>query len=671
MVEAAERIALKLKELPDSPGVYQLKDSRGRILYIGKALSLKSRVPTYFQASARQDLRIRHFVRRIADLDWIIVPSELDALMLESSLVRQFQPPFNTLLKDDKSYPYVKITLNEPFPRVMLTRSYEADKAKYWGPLTSVREVRSAVRFIASLFQLRTCSLELDGKRQYPKPCLDYHLKICSGPCASLISREEYRRLVGFAVEFFNGHYSRVMDELKRRMQESAEQRLYESAARYRDLIAAAEKSIARQRVIGKPGEELDVVGIARSRDRACVLLFVVRDGRVAGDRKFVLKQALDGDGGQDGGRDVLAAFFKLHYANPQSVPSEIVLPYAPSEAELLAQWLARLRASAQANTGAGSERAAAAGAVKLTVPRRGHKRELLEMAMRNAEEHLHTVLLGEAEDFVVSPGQQALAEHLGLAAVPRRIEGYDVACLHGCQATGAMVVFVGGRKAGDEYRTFNIRLKSTPDDYAMLRETLQRRLRRLLADPAWAREVDLIMVDGGKGQLSTAQAVLDEFEASVEFSTQQKERIAELKLISLAKQEETIFHYGLDGAVSELRLPHTDAGLRLLVAVRDEAHRACHAQHVRMRDKAMRLGVLETIPALGPQRRAALIAHFGSVKRLREADASEIAEVKGIGPFLAAHIRRYLDRDIELEEGKAKMKREMRIVRDGRKSRG
>ncbi|HES57885.1 MAG TPA: excinuclease ABC subunit C, partial [Firmicutes bacterium] len=314
----SETIAAKLRELPDSPGVYQLKDKRGRIIYIGKALSLKNRVPTYFHQSAHNDPRISHLVRRIADLDWIVVQSELDALMLESSLVRQWQPMYNTMLKDDKSYPYVKITA-EPFPRVMLTRRYVQDGGRYWGPMTSVAQVRSAVRFIAGLFQLRTCKLTIDGEKKYHKPCLDYHLKLCSAPCVGYIGREEYAKLVGYAQDFFNGNYGRVVDEVKQRMWEASELKQYEAAARYRDLIAAAEKSVARQRVIGRPGENLDVVGLAHSKDRACVLLMPVRDGRLIGDRKFILNHRME----DTEGNDVLAGFIKLHYANPLNVPPE------------------------------------------------------------------------------------------------------------------------------------------------------------------------------------------------------------------------------------------------------------------------------------------------------------------------------------------------------------
>jgi excinuclease ABC subunit C len=684
-MEVPANIMAKLRELPAHPGVYQMKDKRGRIIYIGKALSLKNRVPTYFQAGAENDPRICHLVRKITDLDWIIVPSEIDALMLESSLIRQFKPYYNTFLKDDKSYPYVKIT-SEPFPRVMLTRRYLNDKAKYWGPLTGVREVRSAVRFIAGLFQLRTCKLELDGKQFFPKPCLDYHLKLCSGPCAEYISREDYHTLVGYAVDFFNGHYARVVEELKRRMGEASEQQQYENAARFRDLIAATEKTVARQRVIGKPGENLDVLGLARSTDKACVLVLPVRDGRLVGDRKFVLNCRME----ESPDDDVLAAFIKLHYANPLNVPPELVLPYQPAEAALLAQWLGRLRkqvgeddgstrvpagesihgATAAGNDGQGRP-SSGAPPITLTVPARGHKAELLAIAMRNAEERLHTELLEERDDFVITPGQKALAEHLGLADFPRRIEGYDIANLQGQQATGAMVVFIGGRKASAEYRLFNIRLKATPDDYAMLRETLRRRLARLLTDPAWSTTVDLVMIDGGKGQLSTAKGVLDELLDSPDYSSGQKESISEIKLCSLAKQEELVYHYGDGGEVVELRLGKTDPGLRLLVAVRDEAHRYGNAQHARLREKAARLSVLDTIPGLGPVKRAALLKHFGSVKRLREAEVEEIAGVKGIGPFMAAHVRKYLDLDAQLEVQKTEIKREMRIKRDTRKGRG
>lgn len=676
---ADARIDSKLKGLPDSPGVYQLKDKRGRVIYIGKALNLKNRVSTYFQAGARHDSRIAQLVTRIADLDWIVVPSELDALMLESSLIRQFKPYYNTMLKDDKSYPYVKITVNEPYPRVLLTRRYLNDKAKYWGPLTSVTQVRTAVRFIANLFQLRTCKLELDGKEFMQKPCLDYHLKLCSGPCANYISRAEYRTLVTSAVDFFNGHYGRVRDELAQRMAEASETRQYENAARYRDLLAAVEKSFGRTRVVGKPGENLDVIGLARSQDKACVLILPMRDGRLVGDRKYVLNHRLE-DSAES---DVLAGFIKLHYANPLNVPAEMVLPHEPQDADLLRQWLGRLRYAAERDvngaegetdrnkeaSGATPAKESPTRSIVFTYPQRGHKRELLAIATRNAEERLHTVLLGDSGDFVVTPGQRALAEHLQLAEIPRRIEGYDIANIQGQQATGAMVVFSGGRKAPGEYRLFNIRLKDTPDDYAMLRETLSRRLTRLLTDPKWEAQVDLVLIDGGKGQLSCVRQVIEEMLASPDYSADQRERLEAIKLCSLAKQEEKVYHYGDDSAFIELKLPPTDEGLRLLVAVRDEAHRYGNAQHQRLRDKMLKRGVLDTIPGLGPVKRSMLLTHFGSVKRIREATVEELAEVKGIATYLAEHIRRYLDRDEELEEAKAEIKREMKVRRIRRHS--
>jgi excinuclease ABC subunit C len=708
-------IAAKLRELPDSPGVYQMKDRRGRIIYIGKALSLKNRVPTYFHDSARHDPRISHLVRRIEDVDWIVVPSELDALMLESSLVRQWQPMYNTMLKDDKSYPYVKIT-SEPFPRVMLTRRYVNDGGRYWGPMTSVSQVRSAVRFIAGLFQLRTCKLEIDGEKKYQKPCLDYHLKLCSAPCVEYINREDYATLVGYAQDFFNGNYGRVVAEVKQRMWQASEARQYEAAARYRDLIAAAEKSVARQRVIGKPGENLDVVGLAHSRDKACVLLMPVRDGRLIGDRKFILNQRME----DAAGNDVLSGFIKLHYANPLNVPPEIVLPREPAEAQLLATWLGRLRGQAEAGIEAmktepprsgdvpvaeqpvgtspaptkdgsrdfsrGEEDPATEVAatdregnssrppfrrVSFTYPQRVHKADLLKLALKNAEERLHTELLGVQEDFVITPGQRALAGHLGLAEPPRRVEGYDIANIQGQQATGAMVVFTGGRKDSAEYRLFNIRLKQTPDDYAMLQETLRRRLIRLMTDGKWDREVDVVMIDGGKGQLSAVRQVFDELSDSPDYSSEQKEKFEGIKLVSLAKQEELVYHYGEEDAVEELRLERTDPGLQLLVKLRDEAHRYGNAQHQKMRDKVMRASVLDTIPGLGDARKTALLKHFGSVKRLREADEEELAEVPGIGVHMAAHIRKCLDRDEQLEELKDVKKREMIIKRHGRRSRG
>jgi excinuclease ABC subunit C len=701
-MDVAPRVTAKLRELPEEPGVYQMKDKRGKIIYVGKALNLKNRVTTYFQAGAENDRRIRYLVRKIEDVDWIVVPTELDALMLESSLIRQFKPYYNTSLKDDKSYPYIKITTNEAYPRVMLTRRYLNDGGKYWGPMTNVRQVRSAVRFIAGLFQLRTCKLELDGKKFVQKPCLDYHLKLCSAPCVNYIDREEYRKLVRFAVDFFNGNYGRVVAELKRRMTESAAGKEYEAAARYRDLIAAAEKSFDRTRVIGRPEENMDVIGVARSEARACVLVMPVRDGRLVGDRKYILDHRMEDD------EDVLSNFIKLHYANPLNVPKELVLPWEPTDCDVLQQWLGRLYAQAERETesidravgvaparhsrkkgketegalssssvdGQETEKSGGieegrAGAtptvksntiVKFNVTPKGHKREIVEIAMRNASERLHTDLLESPEEFVISDGQRALFEHLRMLEMPRRVEGYDIANLHGKEATGAMVVSIGGRRAPREYRLFNIRLKQTPDDFAMLRETLIRRLNRLVGDPKWDTDVELIMIDGGKGQLSAAKDAVNALLADPTLSVEQKDKVERIKLCSLAKQEELVYHYAEDGSVEELRLERTDPGLRLLVDLRNEAHRYGNLQHQRLRDKKMKLSVLDTIPGVGEIKTRALLQHFGTVKALREASIEELAQVPGVSVVLAKQVRRYLDRDAELEEGKNVLRREMKF---------
>jgi excinuclease ABC subunit C len=770
----AQRCAAKLRELPDAPGVYKMLSQRGKVLYVGKALSLKNRVPSYFTAAAEYDPRIAHLVPEIHDIDWVVVPSELDALVLESSLIRQLKPRYNAMLKDDKSYPYVKITVNEPYPRVMLTRRYLADKAKYWGPLTSVTQVRAAVKFIAGLFQLRTCKLELDGQKFMQKPCLLYHLKQCSAPCVDYISQAEYRKLAGYAVDFFNGRYGRVLDELKRRMAESAAAQQYENAARYRDLIGAVQTSFARSRVIGKPGEDCDIIGLARSQAQACILVMPLRDGRVLSDRKYILENRLE----DNADAEVLSAFIKLHYANPQNIPPEIVLSAEPEDCELLTQWLGVLRASTLEVETVGPGRAPAAKRRKkaeldsggapppdsadpsgevadaarrvptepvclTTRPHAVYKKELLAIAQRNAAERLHTHLLtgNGREDFVVTEGQRALAEHLHLPDFPRRIEGYDIANLQGKQATGAMTVFIGGRKAPREYRLFNIRVKDTPDDYLMLQETLLRRLTRLMTDARWDAEVDLIMIDGGKGQLGVARSVLSRLLLDDKWTPEQKAKLERISLCSLAKQEETIYFYaeqgvwedghvpGYSGAgerrsesgaehdaaeptheaeehgvpaaeaahvtleepwaladapgheatdapsstrhhntggshIVELKLPHTDPGLRLLVGLRDEAHRYGNSQHARLRDKAMKLSVLETVPGVGPARMQALLKHFGSVKQLRAAGVDELAAVAGIGPKLAEQLQRYLERDAALEDGKADMVRELKIRR-------
>jgi len=609
-----------LSSLPAATGVYEFKDRHGRILYIGKAVDIRARVRQYFSGSDSRGGKTRQLVRSSTDVSYILTESEFDALVLEANLIKQFKPDYNVMMKDDKSFPYVHLT-NERFPRVVITRRYRPESGSYWGPYTSLRSVRATVKFAAGLFGVRTCKLEIDGKRKYPKPCLDYHLKLCSAPCVDYVTREDYIARCQALSEFFNGKYVAVRELLEERMRKASQRQAYEQAARYRDLLRHLEKVEARTQVAGKPGDELDAIGFTTSGETLMVLVLQVRNGRLIGDREFVLQNELE-----QSRQELLANFLKLYYFHSTNSPRDILLPFAPADMNLITEFLS-LQKKAK---------------VALTLPRRGYKREILQMAATNARERLRSYLLKAPRRKEPGKAEDRLAELLGLPAPPQRIEGYDISNIQGRQAAGAMVVFKQGRPEPSEYRLFNIRLKATPDDFAMMQEVLRRRLLRMLTDERWAKVPDLILLDGGKGQLSAVMGLVEELARDPSFSTEQVELLAQPHIIALAKREETIVtaqpkDNGFE--FTETHLSESDPGLSLLIRVRDEAHRFCLQQHRKRRQRAGVQGILDSVEGIGAVRRRKLLRHFGSTRRMREAGVDEIAKVPGISLTLAQRI--------------------------------
>jgi excinuclease ABC subunit C len=644
----APKVFEKLAEVPHEPGVYEMKSASGRIIYIGKAKALRNRVSSYFHDPGPFDRRIAQMVSEIADFDYIITPSEIDALVLEATLIKQFKPRYNVSLKDDKTYPYVKLTVNEPYPRLFVTRRILTDGAKYYGPYSDVGSLRKTLRYIAGMFNIRTCSLDLDGHKFYPKPCLDYHLELCSGPCADLIPREEYVDVVKGALDFFNGKYDRVVGEFRKRMQEASVKQDYERAARFRDLYFAAERMLARQKVMLDSDTNYDLVGIARAPTVALAIVMPIRHGRMTGERTFTLSNKLD-----EGEQAVLTAFLELFYSNPDNVPPAIVIPAEMEDAPVYEEWLSRLRGSR----------------VRLVVPRRGERAQLLKIATTNAAERLRLQVLRKAGEFVVTPAIAELQRVLGLDTPPRSVEGYDVSNISGTNAVASAVVFIDGRKATRDYRSFNIKTTDTPDDYTMIREALRRRFSRAATDPKWPPLPDVILIDGGHGHLAIAldahREAVEEVRRRVEgrekefdagpgglgenvSAYDQSERdsqaesvldgLEKVTVISLSKGEETVFRLR-GGKIVPLVLDRRSPALKLLQQVRDEAHRLCNVRHRRRRAKAMVRSELDALPGIGPERRKALVRHFKSVAALKEARVEDIAEVPGFGMKTAAKI--------------------------------
>jgi len=528
----------KVAGLPKAPGVYIFRGARGEVLYVGKASSLRDRVRSYFQAERNLPYKVRHLVREIADLEVIETASAAEALILEDALIKKHRPRFNVRLRDDKRYPYLKIT-KERFPRVQVVRRPQEDGARYFGPYTSSKSMRRALKLAHKLFPIRTCNLPLD-ERRLDRPCLLYHIGRCSGPCAGLVSEEEYRRYVEGAALLFQGRVDEVIEALKEEMARAAAEERFEHAAHLRDQVRALERIRERQVVALPEPVDLDTIGIAVEGERGYGTVLIVRGGRLIGREGFPLKLPVE-----TSPEEALEEFLDQYYTRATAIPQEVLLPEEIEDAEGLSLYLSGRRG----------------GKVRVHVPRRGERRELVEMAQRNARLSLKRAAAEEL------PGEEdvleELAEALGLSVRPWRIEAFDISNLQGQEATGSMVVFVGGSPRRDAYRRFRVRRAGRPDDYAMMEEVLRRRLSHGLAelsDPAVAKGrfsdlPDLMLVDGGKGQLSVALKVLEEH------------ALSGIEVAALAKREELVY---VPGRAEPIRLPRGSSALKLLQRIRD-----------------------------------------------------------------------------------------------------
>ncbi|MEW6750204.1 MAG: excinuclease ABC subunit UvrC [Candidatus Latescibacterota bacterium] len=601
----SESLRARLEALPDTPGVYLMKDREGRVIYVGKAKGLRSRVRSYFQESGHDGRRqFRALVRHIWDLEYILTASEQEALILEATQIKAHKPRYNILLKDDKKYPFVRITA-EPFPRIFPTRDVVSDGSRYLGPFSNVRAMHAALDMMHRIFPVRSCDYLLPSPRV--RLCLEHQIRRCEGPCEGLVGAEEYRRTVDSAVRFLRGRNTELAADLRERMEQASAELRFEKAARYRDQLKALESMRARQRVVLDEPVDRDVVGLARSDDEACCSVLEIREGRLLGKKHHFLGGTIDSPD-----EEILSAFVGQFYLETDFIPAEVHLPAALPEAGEIAAWL-----SSKGET-----------RVALVTPQRGPKADLLEMAESNARQLLEErQLKREKQRDQVPQSVSALQRDLRLPAPPRRIEGIDISNTQGSDAVGSLVCFVDGKPRRSEYRHFRIRGQETPDDFACMRQVVQRRFRGLQerGEPL----PDLLMVDGGKGQLSTAGRALEEM------------GLGSQPVVGLAKRLEEIF---VPGQERPLLLPRTSASLRLLQMLRDEAHRFALAYHRKLRTQRTLKSALDGIPGVGPKRRATLLQAFGSVRRLQEASAEEIVAAAGFGRALAEQVREYLE---------------------------
>jgi len=603
-----------LARLPDKPGVYLMKDARGTVIYVGKAQSLKNRVRSYWQKQSYgpESQLIRSVIDRIADLEYTMTDSVSEALLLEINLIKRHRPRYNVRLKDDKSYPFIKITLAEDFPRVERTRKLPADGSRYFGPYASASSVDEAMNLIRRLFPFRTCTLDIhEGRKAIERPCLLYHIKRCQAPCVGYIGKADYREQIGQIERFLEGRQEVVARELRKQMEQASEATEYERAAAIRDKVKAIERTMESQKMAANKSTEEDVLGLARQDTQAAVQLFAVRGGKMVGRDVYLLDAPRETDDAT-----VLAGFVQQYYERATSVPPTVLMPCLPEDAKDLESYLSGRRG----------------GAVHLHVPRRGEKRELLELATRNAAETIaraHARWL--ADQGKTLSALEELSEALELSGPPMRIECYDISNTQGALSVGSMVVFEDGKPRTGEYRRFRIKDVAGANDFASHQEVLRRRFKKVKAgEEGNAEELrwslpDLVVIDGGKGQLSAAKEVLDEL------------GYQDLAVVGLAKEREEIFRPEHDEPVL---LPTTSPALYLMQRLRDEAHRFAITYHRSLRAKAATRSAFDDLPGVGPKRRAALLRVFGSAKRVREAPVEQVAAVPGIGPALAAKIK-------------------------------
>ncbi len=603
-------VEAKRERLPDRPGVYLFKDAKGQVIYIGKGASLRSRVRSYFQESRARDPKTDALVQQIRDLDFIVTDNELEALILESNLVKKHRPRYNIILRDDKHYPFLKLTTNEDFPRLVVARRVQNDGAAYFGPFYPATAMRETLRLVRQLFPLRTCRIKIDGTLE--RPCVQYYIHRCKAPCTGWETKDGYAQTVRDVERFLEGKNEDLAKELTREMEAAAAEMKFERAAVLRDQIQALNTVRERQKIISTEEVDQDILGVVRQGSDACVQLFFVRRGRLLGRESFFFDRV---SGWGDG--EIVGAFIHQFYAKNVTPPPEILLSEEIPEAELTREWLSRRRE----------------GRVEVHAPQRGKKREFVAMAEENAALALQTHLLSRDNRQQVI--QEDLRRALNLPGLANRIEGFDISNIQGSEAVGSMVVWENGGMKKDDYKRFKIRGVEGADDYAMLGEVLGRRYARALEEGAVLP--DLILLDGGRGQLNVGVKVLEDL------------GLDWIPLVALAKREEEVY---TPESLQPLVLDLTSPGLLALRKIRDEAHRFAVSYHKKLRSRRTIQSVLDQIPGVGPARRTNLLKSLGSARKVREASVAELAAVPKVTPKLAQKIYAFFHPAPAEEEG-------------------
>ena len=613
----------ELKKLPSQPGVYLMHDAKDEIIYVGKAISLKNRVRQYFQSSRNKSAKIEQMVSRIARFEYIVTDSEMEALVLECNLIKEHQPRYNTMLKDDKAYPYIKVTVGEDFPRVMLARTMKKDKNRYFGPYTSAGAVKDTIDLIHKLYKIRTCSRNLPRDTGKERPCLNYHIKQCDAPCQGYISKEEYGENIRQVLEFLNGRYDGVLKNLEEKMQAASDAMDFEKAIEYRDLLSSVKQVAQKQKITSSNMEDRDIIAMARDDMDAVVQVFFVREGKLIGRDHFRMSVAAAETKGQ-----ILSSFVKQFYAGTPFLPKELWVQYELEDTELISQWLSARKGQK----------------VRITVPKKGDKERLVELAEKNAA----LVLIqdnerNKREEMRTIGAMNQVAQWLGLENV-RRMEAFDISNISGYESVGSMVVFENGRPRRSDYRKFRIKTVTGPNDYASMKEVLTRRFTHGMEEEkklknqgvekefgSFTRFPDLLMMDGGKGQVNIALEVLEQLGLYIPVCGMVKDDSHRTR--------------GLYYQNVEIPVDRHSEGFRLITRIQDEAHRFAIEYHRSLRSKSQVRSILDEIPGIGETRRKALMRSFQSLDDVREASVEELCQVPGMNRAAAESVYRFFRR--------------------------
>ena len=593
----------QLKLLPDEPGVYLMKNKNDKIIYVGKAISLKNRVRQYFQSSKNHSSKVRSMVENIASFEYIITDSELEALILECNLIKQYRPKYNVLLRDDKTYPYIKVTVNEDYPRVMKVRRVLKDNAKYFGPYTNVGAVNDTLEIIHNIYPIRNCNIDiLKAIKNNARPCLNYHIKKCIGPCTGHVSQKEYNKMIDEILLFLSGKEETLINLLKEKMNECAMNFNFEEAATYRDKMKNLEEIKEKQKIDSSSMDaNQDVIALARTEEEACVQVFFMRNGKIIGREHFILE-------GVEGSKSnsVLGSFVKQFYMEQEYIPKEIIIDEDIEDREILEQWLSEKKGNK----------------VSITLPQKGEKKALAMMVRKNAMEYLNKFSHLNKQKYEKSIGALTqLTELLNLETVPERIEAYDISNIQGVDSIGTMVVFTNGKKDRKEYRRFKIKTIVGPDDYGSMAEILSRRIKH-------GNLPNLILLDGGKGQVSAVQNVLDENNIQIPLWGMFKDDKHRTK--------------GLVNKSQEIVLDKTTNLYRFVASIQEEVHNYAITYHRSLRKKSLTKSVLDDIPGIGETRKKNLLSHFKSIDSIKAATFEELLEVESINKTAAENIYNY-----------------------------